>query len=58
VGGAHQAKPERIRNDLVDVTFAVFATYFDGLLTGDKKIDEIYHETDWVLTHVFVIPEC
>jgi hypothetical protein len=30
VSGAHQAKPEIIRNDLVDVNFAVFATYFDA----------------------------
>jgi hypothetical protein len=26
VGGAHQAKPEKLRNDMVDVNFAVFAT--------------------------------
>ena len=40
VGGAHQARPETLRNDLVDVNFAVFATYFDGLLTADRKIIE------------------
>jgi hypothetical protein len=56
VGGAHQAKPERLRNDMVDVNFAVFATYFDGFLTADRKITEIYLETDWVLKHVFVPP--
>jgi hypothetical protein len=56
VGGAHQAKPERLRNDMVDVNFAVFATYFDGFLTADRKIAEIYLETDWFLKHVFVPP--
>jgi hypothetical protein len=57
VGGAHQAKPARIRNDLVDVNFAVFATYFDAFLTADRKINQLYHETRWVLEHVLVIPE-
>jgi hypothetical protein len=55
-GGAHQARPERLRNDLVDVNFPTFATYFDGLLTADRKITEIYEETLWVLNHVFAIP--
>jgi hypothetical protein len=57
VGGAHQARPERLRNDLVDLNFATFATYFDGLLTADRKIIEIYEETLWVLSHVFTIPD-
>ncbi len=57
VGGAQQAKLERIRNDLVDVNFAVFATYFDAFLTADRKINELYRETDWVLSNIFVIPE-
>lgn len=56
VGGAHQAKPERLRNDMVDVNFAVYATYFDGFLTADRKITEIYHETEWFLKRVFVPP--
>jgi hypothetical protein len=52
----HQARAARIRNDLVDVNFAVFATYFDAFLTADRKINELYYEMDWVLKHVFVIP--
>jgi hypothetical protein len=56
VGGAHRAKPERLRNDIVDVSFAVSATYFDGLLTGDRKLAEIYDETRWVLHNVFIHP--
>jgi hypothetical protein len=47
VGGAHQAKPERLRNDLVDVNFVVYATYFDGFLTADRKASDIYQETYW-----------
>lgn len=35
-------KPEKILNDLVDINFAAFATYFDGILTEDKKLNGIY----------------
>jgi hypothetical protein len=30
VGGAKNVKPEKIRNDIVDATFAAYATYFQG----------------------------
>jgi hypothetical protein len=56
VGGAHQAKPERLRNDMIDISFAVYATYFDEFLTADRKIREIYQETDWFLKRVFSLP--
>jgi hypothetical protein len=35
-------KTEKLRNDMVDGFFAAYATYFDGLLTFDKKLLEIY----------------
>jgi hypothetical protein len=54
VGGAHQARPEGLRNDLIDVNFVVYATYFDGFLTADRKASEIYQETCWLLNDVFV----
>jgi hypothetical protein len=44
VGGASRTKPERLRNDMVDVNFAAYATYFDGLLTADRKAAEIYRD--------------
>jgi hypothetical protein len=56
VGGATKVKPERIRNDLVDIYFAAFATYFDGLLTADKKLRRIHHDADFLLRSVFVLP--
>jgi hypothetical protein len=31
-------KPQKLRNDMVDLNFATFATYFDGLLSADKKL--------------------
>ena len=56
VGGASRVKPERIRNDLVDVSFATFATYFDGLLTADTKAAEIHRDADFLLRNVFITP--
>jgi hypothetical protein len=58
VGGAAKKKSEKIRNDLVDVIFATFATYFDGLLTADKKLQKIYATTEFLLREVLVMPGC
>jgi hypothetical protein len=49
VGGAKGAKAETIRNDIVDLTFAAYATFFDGLLTGDNKLSEIHKGAVWLL---------
>lgn len=52
-GGAQMAKPERIRNDLVDITFATYATFFDGILTEDKNLTELYFATKYILGELF-----
>jgi hypothetical protein len=44
VGGGPGTSPERLRNDMVDVNFAAFATYFDGLLTADRKAAVIHQD--------------
>jgi len=54
VGGAHSASPEKIRNDMVDVNFAACATYFDGLLSSDKKLLSICDEAIVWLDLIFV----
>jgi hypothetical protein len=56
VGGASNVKPEKMRNDLVDINFAAYATYFDGLLTADKKLDDIYQDAVFLLGALFVAP--
>jgi len=56
VGGAENVKAKRIRNDLVDVNFAAFATYFDGLLSADSKAAGIYCDADYLLRNFFVMP--
>ena len=49
VGGARNVKVERIRNDMVDIHFAAYATIFDGLLTNDQKLSGIYREACGIL---------
>jgi len=52
VGGPKGVKTERIRNDMVDVIFATFATYFDGLLSMDEKPRRIYRQAAIVLESI------
>ncbi|KAF0179537.1 MAG: hypothetical protein IV086_16840 [Hyphomonadaceae bacterium] len=42
VGGVAQKRPDRVRNDMVDVVFATYATFFDGILTEDKMLSELH----------------
>jgi hypothetical protein len=53
-GGVHHAPRERIRNDLVDVSFAAYATCFDGLLSKDNMCNEIYENANFLLKHGFL----
>jgi hypothetical protein len=41
-GGAETATNEKLRNDLIDLNFVSFATFFDGLLSDDAKAIDIY----------------
>jgi len=52
-GGVDHLPPEKLGNDFVDMTYVSYATYFDGLLSGDKKMNELYGDTMWFLNHVF-----
>lgn len=56
VGGPKGVKAERIRNDLVDVNFSTFATYFDGLLSMDDKPLRIYRRAAFVLDAIASAP--
>ena len=44
-GGIDQISKEKIRNDIVDISYVTYATYFDGLLSLDKKLNAIYIDT-------------
>ena len=51
-GSQATIKPEKLRNDLIDVNFAAFATYFDGLLSADKKLTRIYFQAELILREI------
>jgi len=40
-------------NDYTDMAYAAYATFYDGLLTKDKKLDEIYTFARRLLVRVF-----
>lgn len=48
-GGIGGVKPERLRNDVVDLSYITYATFFDGLLTKDAKALDVYHDTKELL---------
>lgn len=52
-GGARDANPAKFRNDFVDMNFAAYATYFDGLLSADAKIRRLHGELRVWLTTLF-----
>lgn len=54
VGGAKGAKAETIRNDLIDLSFAAYATFFDGLLTSDKKLAALHKDAKQILRSIFL----
>ena len=55
-GGAGKITPEKLRNnDVIDVNIVAFATYFDGLLTADKRAAEIYEGAEFLLREVFTM---
>jgi hypothetical protein len=53
LGGSQSVKIERLRNDIVDMHFATYATYFDGLLSSDSKPKRIYRAARDFLTSTF-----
>ncbi len=55
-GGTVKANPEKLRNDMVDVNFATIATYFDGLLTEDRRAAETYDYAKFLLREIFALP--
>jgi transcriptional regulator with XRE-family HTH domain len=55
-GGAGKVSDENLRNDMVDVNFAAFATYFDGLFTSDKRAADTYGRSIYLLREMFAIP--
>ena len=55
-GTTQNVKPDKLRNDVVDINVVASATYFDGLLTTDKKAGAIYADAEFLLREAFPIP--
>jgi len=43
-GGAQGVSDSKMNNDAVDMIIVAYATYFDGILTNDKKAQRIYEK--------------
>ena len=44
-GGLDNVSLDRFRNDMVDMSYVTYSTYFDGLLSCDKKANKLYQDT-------------
>lgn|GEM_PF-1783143 len=44
-GGLATAKKHTVRNDVTDTSYSAYATFYDGLVTNDKKLDAVYRNT-------------
>ncbi len=54
-GNAPQ-KPEGVRNSITDLTYAAYASYFDGIMTNDRDLLLIFNASREVLGKLFGIP--
>lgn len=52
-GGLNNSNVEKIRNDLIDMSYAAYATFFDGILSKDVKLNRIYKIAFYFLEHIF-----
>ncbi len=41
-GGIHSAREKTLKNDIIDSSHAAYASFFDGVLTNDSKLREVY----------------
>ena len=49
LGGVDDVSPARLRNDMVDMSFAAYGTFFDGVLSADAKVLRIHKEARIIL---------
>lgn len=53
VGGRQKgSNPASVANDVIDANIAAYATYFDGLLSGDRKLVALHREARHILTEI------
>ncbi len=44
-GGYESLPVRKMQNDIIDMAYVAYATYFDSLLSHDNKMKEIYLQT-------------
>ena len=49
-GGLKDVKAKTMMNDMLDAQIAAYATYFDGILSHDKKIQRIYDISNYFIS--------
>jgi hypothetical protein len=52
-GGIENVHEDKLRNDYIDMMHAAYATFFDGIITKDKKLHQIYQQAAWMLQNIF-----
>ncbi len=52
-GGLGELSAEKLRNDLVDMMFVAYGSYFDGLMSSDKNVNYMFTETCLLLSSLF-----
>lgn len=52
-GGLHSLPATKLRNDLTDCTYAAHGSFFDGLVTGDGRLSDVYNLSIKILLEVF-----
>lgn len=53
--GYQTVSTTKIRNDFLDAMYAAYGTFFDGVITEDKKLSEVYWGAKWLLKNLFSI---
>lgn len=51
-GSQAQKRLDRMSNDLIDLSFAVYGTYYEGLMTADKKAEWMHQNLSFALNAV------
>ena len=54
IGSPKSLSPKKVRNDLIDLNFATYATFFDGLMTDDARTSALYKEACEYIDFLFI----
>jgi hypothetical protein len=54
-GGVGGVAPVKLRNDVTDMTYVAYATLYDGLVTNDGKMAELYQRARSLLPKLFKV---